>query len=133
MNTKMTESEFSAHVEAYTMSVIKADSDKYAHVDRAVDASGCTSAVAVYEGGRASYIHYNNINDCNEYIVADGVVWPCDQYDGDAAEINSNDAVRVYAVDEESALALAKACDQGQRNPDNTTLGEPGIVQAICA
>jgi hypothetical protein len=131
MSTNMTAEEFAAHAEAYGLSIVKADSDRYAVVERAVDQNGCTSAVAIYEGGRATYIHYNSVHDCSEYIAEDGVIYPADQYEAGAESINTDRAVRIYAVDEESALALAFDFDNARRAVDNTVLGEPGVVQEI--
>jgi len=64
-----------------------------------------------------------------EYIVAEGDAILAADYTGDVDAINGGDAVRVYARSEEDALWLAAEYDAGREQPDNTTLGEPGIVQ----
>lgn len=68
-------------------------------------------------------------NSLNEYIVVYGQVIAASEYNGDPSEINGTEAVRVYAVSPAWAWRLADDYDRGSLQPDNTPLGEPGIVQ----
>lgn len=137
MGSKISKAEFDALVEAHGLEIVKTDSDRYAVVERAVDAQGLTRAAAVYERGVGTFIGYGP-TDLVEFIVVEGVVWgagaPEAQEALSVAEQHGRmwqDTIRVYAVDHESALALAQAFEDGQVSYDNTPLGEPGVVQPL--
>lgn len=126
----MNAAEFAAHIEAYGLRIVE-EKTKEAHVERAVDSDGCTSAFAVWQGGVACYRHYNSVNDLDELIVSAGFVHEPADFERIGGTVNGTDAVRVYAADPESALAIAALADSGAVGMDNTSLGKPGAVQKI--
>lgn len=130
MSRKITSAAFEALSAEPQLHAVEARGDDSV-VTRLVDARGCTAAVAIHTtAAPPTYIEYTLPgSDADEYIVAHGVAWPAAQYEGNLEEVNGPDAVRIYAVDEESALAIAAAYDRGEVAPDETVLGAPGIVQ----